>query len=274
MYYRQYIPSAALSDFIECYWILRMPNPGCSRQRLIPGGRIEIIFNFGAAISWMISEDNQPAAILQNEVGVMGQRNRIYYASLNSPVDLIGIRLKSGAQNAFTDIPAADLLNKLLNAEDVFGVQVKSWNEKILTAKSEQEKFLALDELVFSALRHKNNDLGQMQSMLDCVRKMDEPLSIASLSHQSGWGYKKLERSFLKYTGYSPKQYMRIIRFNKALREIDRGLQSLTAIGFECGYYDQAHFIKDCIHLTGTTPGRLQTDEQVIANLLIKYQAV
>jgi len=274
MYYQQYKPSASLAAFIECYWILRTQNPGCSRQRLIPGGRVEIIFNLGAEVSWMISEDNESAAILQNQVGVMGQRNKIFYASLNSPVYLIGIRLKSGALNAFTDIPATDLLNKLLHAEDVFGSHVKDWIEKIQSADSENEKFLALDALALSGLCNKNIELGKMQSMLDCVRNMDEPFSIAALSHQSGWGYKKLERSFLKYTGYSPKQYMRIIRFNKALREIDRGTQSLTAIGFDCGYYDQAHFIKDCIHLTGTTPGRLQTNEQAIANLLIKHQPV
>jgi len=273
-FYRQHYPSPALSEFIECYWILRMHHDHFNKQRLIPGGRIEVIFNFGSAVSWMVDEHDHVAGILENDIGLMGQRNKIYFAAFEGPLNLIGIRLKPCGLTAFSDVPAMLLLNKLVSAGDVFGSCVKDWQERIHHQKSDDEKFLLLDMLMLSVLRKKPAGLKTMQAMIDSIRTINDPVSISTICHQAGWNYKKLERSFLKYTGYTPKQYTSIVRFNKALRQIDKNNESLTSTGIDCGYYDQAHFIKECIRLAGTTPGRLQTEEHSIAGLLVTHQPV
>ena len=233
-----------------------------------------MIFNFGSAISWMIDEHDVVTGVLKDDTCVMGQRNKIYYAAFAGPLHLMGVRFKPGGLAAFSDVPAMQLLNKLLVAEDVFGSSVKNWKEKILDEEDDDEKFLLLDTLLLSAFQKRPAEWKSMHAMIDSIRMINDPISVSTICDQMGWNYKKIERSFLKYTGYAPKQYMRIIRFNKALRHIDRNRQSLTSTGFEFGYYDQAHFIKDFIQLTGTTPGRLQTGEHVIANLLVTHQPV
>jgi AraC-like DNA-binding protein len=274
MFYKQYIPCPELTEYIECYWILRMHHPVFNKQRLVPGGRIEMIFNFESAVSWMIDEHDVITGILEDDASVMGQRNKIFYAAFAGPLHLMGIRFKPGGLAAFSDIPAMQLLNKLLNAEDIFGSCVKNWKEKISDKQHDDEKILLLDTLMLSAFQKRPAEWKSIHAMIDSVRTINDSVSVSAICDQSGWNYKKLERSFLKYTGYAPKQYMRIIRFNKALRQIDKNHQSLTATGFEFGYYDQAHFIKDFIQLAGTTPGRLQTEEHAIANLLVTHQPV
>lgn len=83
-----------------------------------------------------------------------------------------------------------------------------------------------------------------------------------------------MERAFLKYVGYTPKHYYRIVRFNKALRQMHESKKSLTSICYDCDYYDQSHFIKDFRQFTGTTPKHFQTENNTIAGFLINHQTV
>jgi AraC-like DNA-binding protein len=55
--------------------------------------------------------------------------------------------------------------------------------------------------------------------------------------------------------GVTPKQYLKIMRFQKVICEIERyGFILWSQISREGGYYDQAHFIHDFKHFSGFTP--------------------
>lgn len=54
----------------------------------------------------------------------------------------------------------------------------------------------------------------------------------------------------------TPKAYSRIRRFQRALGIIhDRRLSSRADLAFHCGWYDQAHMIRDFKQFSGLTPG-------------------
>jgi AraC-like DNA-binding protein len=53
--------------------------------------------------------------------------------------------------------------------------------------------------------------------------------------------------------GVSPKQFARIVRFQRALRVAKHGA-SWSTVATEAGYYDQAHLIAEFRELAGTTP--------------------
>src|SRR4051812_34016815 len=94
-YYRQYYPSTALAEYIECYWIFRSPGNSTAIERLIPGGRIELIFNFANPLEWLMATDASPG-ISDSDTQIMGHRNRIFFARRMREVNLLGIRFKPG----------------------------------------------------------------------------------------------------------------------------------------------------------------------------------
>jgi AraC-like DNA-binding protein len=57
-----------------------------------------------------------------------------------------------------------------------------------------------------------------------------------------------------QHTGLSPKSFNKISRFQLSLRLIAKNEQPFTSIAYDCGYFDQSHFIRDFKSFTGLTP--------------------
>ena len=79
--------------------------------------------------------------------------------------------------------------------------------------------------------------------------------NIDMLAQTACLGYKQFKRIFAEYVGANPKDYLRVVRFQKALHTLQ--LQpdiSLTHLAYDCGFYDQAHFIKEFKRFSGYTP--------------------
>ena len=63
------------------------------------------------------------------------------------------------------------------------------------------------------------------------------------------------ERKFKHYTGFTPKEYSRIVKFKNAV-ELLRTTTSanLLTTAVDAGYYDLAHFSKEIKSMSGNTP--------------------
>ncbi|OZI07962.1 hypothetical protein BWI93_11925 [Siphonobacter sp. BAB-5385] len=92
--------------------------------------------------------------------------------------------------------------------------------------------------------------------------------SIQSYVQTLEQSHKTFLRSFVSVLGITPKKYRQMIQLNQALHcMVTQPEQSLTEIGYESGFYDQAHFIRTFRSLTGMTPGayRRAVREQRVA---------
>ncbi|WP_420153126.1 helix-turn-helix domain-containing protein [Siphonobacter sp.] len=68
--------------------------------------------------------------------------------------------------------------------------------------------------------------------------------------------HKTFIRNFVSVLGLTPKKYLQMVQINQAVRRIiTYPEQPLTEVGYESGFYDQAHFIRTFQALAGMTPG-------------------
>ena len=78
---------------------------------------------------------------------------------------------------------------------------------------------------------------------------------IAAVADSTGLSAKRFIERFKASVGMAPKQYCRILRFQRALRHAEAGRRvDWTRIALDCGYFDQAHFIHDFRSFAGITP--------------------
>ena len=78
-------------------------------------------------------------------------------------------------------------------------------------------------------------------------------VNVRELARENFLSDRQFERKFKEFSGFSPKLFARISRFQATLKEYGSG-KSLTAIAYDCGYYDQSHFINDFKEFSGYNP--------------------
>src|SRR5262245_29767032 len=80
---------------------------------------------------------------------------------------------------------------------------------------------------------------------------------------------RQLQRDFQKQIGTTPKAFARTVRFDAVQRAIMFNPHAdLTALAYEFGYSDQAHFIRDFKSVTGKTPGEYAREMEHFAQVL------
>jgi AraC-like DNA-binding protein len=100
--------------------------------------------------------------------------------------------------------------------------------------------------------------IDSSRQMIDAINKIVESdglIDVKQLASEVNMSWKTLERHFRTRIGVSPKLYARFKRFHHALRLLNcPSPKSWLEIAHECGYYDQAHFIKEFRRFTNRNP--------------------
>jgi AraC-like DNA-binding protein len=234
---------------------------------IIPGGRVEIMFTTDVTINWTDSEypDRSDS---YTESYLLGPRNRPFYVEMSGVVDLIGVRFKPGGLAPFTDIPVHLLLNQVVLLDHVFGKKASVLTTQLFEQTDVHRQIIVIENFLLSKI---GSDPGLHNIVrLISVIKNQPFTSIEALSMTTGMHYKKLERTFARFTGYSPKNFSRVVRFYQALKQMQVKHNTLTDVGLNNGYYDQAHFIRDFKAFTGKPPSQFHSESPVIANLLLQ----
>ena len=93
-------------------------------------------------------------------------------------------------------------------------------------------------------------------------------LSVEELATHLGYSTRHLHSCFRKSFGMSPKKFIKLVRFNHALKYIyELGEnKTLSFIAHEVGYHDQSHFIRDFKEICGKTPKQILVNSDSLAN--------
>jgi AraC-like DNA-binding protein len=79
--------------------------------------------------------------------------------------------------------------------------------------------------------------------------------AISEVSGRTGLSRRRFIRMFDDQVGLTPKLFCRVRRFHQAVRLVARGGPIRWAqLSLDCGYFDQAHFIRDFTEFCGFSP--------------------
>lgn len=78
--------------------------------------------------------------------------------------------------------------------------------------------------------------------------------SIEEFCQLTDTNYMTLNRAFTKIVGIPPKKFERLLRFRKSFDAVLRTQDNLTEIGYNAGYFDQPHFVKEFKYFMGMSP--------------------
>lgn len=255
-----------LNRLIVCYWFISAPAIP-EKTKMLPDGHSDIMLNFGAPY-YIYSPDGSAAETAGH--ALLGQRTRHLLLDQPGAVNMIGIRLKPCSEYVFSGIHAKLLLNKHVSLntiipDEISGIKRLEENP----ALPEREKVPLVDALLLNMLQqHGTKADATTGRAVDYILKHKGNVRVEEVLEQLQLTYKQAERLFQKHIGLSPKLFIRVHRFYNAFVQV-RALEKANWMDVltGCGYYDQAHFIKDFRFFSGVLPAKLLTANNTLDKL-------
>lgn len=143
-----------------------------------------------------------------------------------------------------------------VDAESVFGSETNVLYDKLSEAKTDSARFIFVESFLKTRIEKAGKVLNKrIVEGINQLSKIDKNMRIDTLAEILNLSKRQMERVFLSEVGLAPKNFARVLRFQKvfALRN-RKPYVSLTELAYECGFSDQAHFINDFKSLSGFTP--------------------
>ena len=250
MNYAEWSPPPPLAPYVECLWMLAgrdAPVP----TTVFPDGCIELIVHLGERFSWR--EGVQPEAF------VVGQLSAPLSLLPSSFFETWAARFRpAGARTVLGDGLAA-LADRVVPLADVVGhAATRALVEALRSSAGEGERRDAfVTWLVRRGRRPVSDATRAAVSMLAEHRGV---LRVDALARAHGMNDRQLERRFAAEVGCSPKQLARTMRFQHLVQRLDDGRTDWAGLAWECGFFDQAHLIRDVRAFTGATPTQLRDE--------------
>ena len=244
--------SPALADYAFDY-IGYHDETGAFRQITTPSGGVVLILNLG-----------DPYRI-QNGARAAPENFDSFIAGLSDVAGYVeGTGLSAGVQvnltpiggRLLTGLPMHQLTNTVLTVEDAFGPASSELIERLREAITWGARFQIIDRFIQARLLAASERPEAMVWAYAMLRRTTGAATVASLADALGYSQKRLIAQFREHLGLPPKTLARVMRFESAVRMIrSEHSPDWAQIVVDCGYYDQAHLIREFKQFAGMTPG-------------------
>lgn len=269
MKYFESAPSIAVSRFIKCYWVLEDDSPANFVQTIVPDGRSELILNLRRPFQSLQNEQwySQPDCFF------VGQITGPLLVRANGPATVIGVRFQAHGARQLLGLPMNQLTDSVVSLEDISRSLDRSF-ERLRDLCSVSEQLAALDRILFEHSERIGKEDDLVSLAVEEFEQAGGLLGVRHLADRIGLSSRQFERRFRSVVGISPKLFCRMQRFQRVFPAMENPQSQWVDAAVNCGYYDQAHLIRDFREFSGTTPTALLTEEFDLARHFIQQSAL
>jgi AraC-like DNA-binding protein len=253
MQYHEYHPEGLLGDYIQTIWSMESETDEETypRSLIMPDGIVEIIFHYKDPFLYysgntqMLLPDNAAVSMMKQYIEIESSEK----------TGFVAVRFYPWGAYHFFDTPIADFLDDVINGEELWGDDSKGIIASLKSAGTMQERYALTEAFLIRQLDVHKKFEAKTDEAVRMIRESKGTLSIDEVGKKTGQDKKQLERKFSSLVGATPKIFSRVCRFLHICHHLDEQKgKSLTQLAYECGYYDQSHFINEFKVFSGFTP--------------------
>ena len=223
LHYREIPPSPAWASTVECFWTLRAGGD-TSPHRVLPDGCADIL--------------------LGETPSVVGPMTTFRDYALVPGTQIAGLRFRPGRWTSILGTPGDRIVDAVLPLEDLWG-----------SRRAREFRDRGFDAQAIEALLPAPAAPTPAEQAIALLERAAGCATVEDLACESGLSVRQFRRVCLEKTGLTPKLLARVLRFRHAAARVHVA-QTAAALALDCGYYDQAHLIRDFREFAGRTPRR------------------
>lgn len=247
-------PTGLLSQYVKHYWSLdkRMPPGQEHRQQIVPNGLFELIMYFDDK-----PETAAPQKTISDNIIITGQLKGPHALTVTGHLSLFAIYFLPQGLSLFLGRPLQELFNQSVPLRYILNDSVNQLEDELAAAATFAAKIQVAERFLLSRLQQQEQPYkhDRLRQAVHLINQSKGRIPIEEVAAGLYVSRKQFERTFAEGVGTSPKQFMKIVRFQHAIYEKSQHpTLSLTALAHRCGYADQSHMIHDFKTLTGLTP--------------------
>ncbi|HEY9123350.1 MAG TPA: helix-turn-helix transcriptional regulator [Bacteroidales bacterium] len=254
MHFQFIKPSGILAKYVRHYWILEAEaSEGEVCERVVPTGNIELLFHYRKPFVMKHCDNTTTVQSLSMLGGMSNAYSDVY---TQGEAGLLAVKFYPHGACNFFRFPLVEVENIGINLQEVFNKEIKRIEEQVTAAKDLQNRIAIIERFLISKLCPvKESEYLLLNQSIQYINSTGGQITARELCSKLATTPRSLERKFATFMGKSPKQFIRIVRFQEVLRRLSLGDKTyLTEYAYNNGYFDQSHFIKDFKSLSGYTP--------------------
>jgi len=249
--------SKSIRNVAECFIVNEIRNVKGTTINVFPNGTPGIVFHHNdghSAIENIVTQSGRtfsPPTLFLHRAGIESSIMKFGTGSYT----VMQIILKPHAVRTLFGINALRLNDGAVELNEFSKVDL---NQQLLDACNDQQRVALLTHFLSTKLEQQKTRDTLVEESLRLIHQHAGRITVKALLGHLDISERQFERRFGQAVGMSPISYMRIKRFNEAIRLMkSRQYDTLTEVAYALNFHDQSHFIRDVKTFTGTTPKSL-----------------
>ncbi len=261
MHYREVRPRPPLDRFLECFWFADAdgPLPGAAPDRIVPDGCPELIVHLATPFERL---EEGGAGSIQPRAFLVGTLTRPLQVRPRGRVKTMGVRFRPFGLSAFLAAPLHELKDRATPIVDLWDGPAGRLEQALGEARTDADKAGEAERFLLDRLRPRIDTA--IEVTVGAILRSRGQARLEPLARRSGLSLRQVERRFRDAVGVGPKALSRVVRFQEVLRRLS-GDEPWVEVALDCGYYDQAHLIRDFRDFVGLAPSRFRAAEGDLA---------
>ena len=266
MEFTYFPPSEILKPYIRHYYLFRSTSDAAFGDTVYPSGDMEMIFNLGEGAWSTPGKANPP-------IELWGQITKPLPIHSTGKHTMLGVKFFPHSAAFFLDDDIGGFNDQVFDLGDILGAPVKQLHQQLLEAKDPGRQIALLESFLVQKLMQGEKRalrIDKVGHILKSMAKDPAVVKINAIATKHGITSRYLNKLIFRHTGLTPISFSKIKRFQFSLKLIARNDQPLTAVAYDCGYFDQSHFIKEFKSFTGLTPSAYLKNITPVNQLLLQ----
>jgi AraC-like DNA-binding protein len=244
-------PDPRLAGYVLNYCAYDERTGSFVRRRELPSERVVAIVNLGAPIRVLTREGwtDQPDGFLA------GLHDTFALTETSGAQRGVQIDFSPVGAHLLWRTPMHEVTGRVVALEAIFGRAGVLLHEALACAGGWEERFALLDDFLLERLDDALSPVPSVTRALGRLRATGGRVRVETVAAELGCSRRHLVAGFREQVGVSPKLLARILRFQRAVGFVDEAQRGWAEIAAACGYYDQAHMVRDFRQFAGASPG-------------------
>jgi AraC-like DNA-binding protein len=245
-------PAIPLSRYVELMWWKANVGLQPSRQRIYPDGSMTLVIHLERpTISFFM---DQRLYTIRAPL-VAGPYSRSFEIDPSLSTAVLGVVFRPGAARRFFPVAAHELHNIDVALSDLHPGEADRLLNEICSTTDESARFRIVECYLIRKLKDAKPIPPAVRYAAHQLSRAGNVSSVRRIQTDTGLSHTRFIQLFTEHVGLTPKLFCRVRRFHHVLGRMEKGLPVRWAeLAADCGYFDQAHLIRDFHAFAGATP--------------------